>query len=316
MLFGAWPVGAFELGLPIECELGKSCWIVNYVDLDAGKEVRDPSCLHRSYDGHDGTDFALPSLTAMQRGVSVLAAAPGTVTATRDGVDDVSVNKVGRQAVEGRECGNGVVIDHDDGWQTQYCHMRKGSIAVKQQQRVEAGTRLGRVGLSGRTEFPHLHFTVRRHRSAFDPFTGASIGEECGKGPGTLWREDIRDKIAYQPVLLAAAGIAGAEPSYSTQQDGRAQRAATAASPVLALWVDLFGVEAGDIVRFVLKGPDGKAILESESRIDRRRARSFLYAGKRKGAERWPAGTYRGEVTFERKDGGVALSRTVEAELR
>ena len=76
-----------KLGMPIDCRLGQSCWVVNLVDLDAGPEARDYQCQSQTYDGNKGTDFAIRDLKAMQKGVRVLAApddgagrvAPGAV---------------------------------------------------------------------------------------------------------------------------------------------------------------------------------------------------------------------------------------------
>ena len=66
--------------------------------------------------------------------------------------------------------GNAVVITHADGFDTIYAHLRKGSVAVKKGDSVKRGQRIGSVGLSGLTEFPHLHFEVRFNRSVTDPF--------------------------------------------------------------------------------------------------------------------------------------------------
>src|SRR5262249_35663984 len=50
---------AFELGLPIDCEVGRSCVIQNYVDHDPSPNARDYQCGTLTYDGHNGTDFRL-----------------------------------------------------------------------------------------------------------------------------------------------------------------------------------------------------------------------------------------------------------------
>ena len=55
------------------------------------------------------------------------------------------------QKISGKECGNGVVLVHDDGYQTQYCHLKKGSVAVKKGARVSEGDLLGFIGMSGKT---------------------------------------------------------------------------------------------------------------------------------------------------------------------
>jgi murein DD-endopeptidase MepM/ murein hydrolase activator NlpD len=108
-----------------------TCFIQNYVDHDASDKVRDYQCGGRTYDGHDGTDIRIPNLEVQRGGVEVQASAPGRVIGVRDGVDDISVLTIGKAAVAGRECGNGAVIEHENGWRTQYCHMAKGSLRIK-----------------------------------------------------------------------------------------------------------------------------------------------------------------------------------------
>ncbi len=43
-----------RLSLPIDCELGTSCFIENRVDIDAGPAARDSSCGTTTYDGSQG----------------------------------------------------------------------------------------------------------------------------------------------------------------------------------------------------------------------------------------------------------------------
>ena len=126
----------FRIGLPVECAFGSICSVQNYVDLDPGPGRLDPGCGRLTYDGHDGTDFRVRDLIAMEEGVRVLAAADGVVKATRDGMADVSIREIGREAVSGREAGNGVLIDHGGGWETQYSHLRSGSVSVEPGDRV------------------------------------------------------------------------------------------------------------------------------------------------------------------------------------
>ena len=154
--FPAWGAEAKPpaLGLPIRCMPGKDCWLVNFVDVDPGPGRRDYACLKRTYDGHKGTDIAIRDLVAMKKGIPVLASAAGVVKATRDGMRDVDVTLAGLESVKGRECGNGLVLDHGAGWETQYCHMRRGSVAVHKGDSVNRGQKLGLVGISGRAQFP------------------------------------------------------------------------------------------------------------------------------------------------------------------
>ncbi|MBA1238041.1 peptidoglycan DD-metalloendopeptidase family protein [Pseudomonas kunmingensis] len=59
--------------------------------------------------------------------------------------------------------GNFVRILHDDGTMGVYLHLMKGSVAVREGQRVESGTRIARSGNTGNSTGPHLHFVVQRN---------------------------------------------------------------------------------------------------------------------------------------------------------
>ncbi|MFO0997969.1 MAG: M23 family metallopeptidase [Alphaproteobacteria bacterium] len=304
---------AFDIGLPLDCTPGVDCWVLNYVDVDPGPGTRDGACGARSYDGHDGTDFAIRDLAAMAKGVAVRAAAPGTVKAVRDGMRDVAVSAIGRDAVKGQECGNGVVIEHGQGWETQYCHMRQGSIAVRRGDRVAEGQTLGLVGLSGMTEFPHVHLTVRRAGKALDPFTGRAQDGVCGSaGAAPLWRTEA--KLRYEPVVLFNAGVSAGPPAIDALRSGAARVSALPPdAPALVLWFEAFGVKNGDAVSFRLVAPDGRTVFDTSRTLvvgsTEQRAYQMLYAGERRGASPWPAGSYRGSVTLTRNDSPPIESR-------
>ena len=177
--FGRSPL---PLSLPIDCEPGVDCWVFNYVDSDPGKGYADFACGRMSYDGHKGTDIALAHAGRLHERIEVRAAADGRVVGVRDGMSDLDVRLIGRAALKGKDCGNGVRVDHGEGWHTQYCHMKRGSVSVRRGGRVRAGERLGAVGLSGRTEFPHLHISVEKKGKVVDPFVGVGGGAECDLG--------------------------------------------------------------------------------------------------------------------------------------
>ena len=65
--------------------------------------------------------------------------------------------------------GNLVVIEHPAGVRSMYAHL--SSIAVDRGQSVVAGTRIGRVGSTGISTGPHLHFELRLRGAAIDPLT-------------------------------------------------------------------------------------------------------------------------------------------------
>ena len=52
----------FSLSLPVDCEIGKTCFVQNYVDHDPGPGKQDFQCRAMTYDGHEGTDFRVLSL--------------------------------------------------------------------------------------------------------------------------------------------------------------------------------------------------------------------------------------------------------------
>lgn len=80
-------------------------------------------------------------------------------------------------------CGTHVVIQSGE-WQHTYCHMkghvetqggsrylidREGGIQIWEGQSVAAGMRIGRVGMTGRTTGPHLHWGLKYAGNYVDP---------------------------------------------------------------------------------------------------------------------------------------------------
>ncbi len=288
------------LGLPIDCEPGRDCWIVRYVDHDSGPGVRDYMCGGLSGDGHKGTDIAIRDLEVMARGVEVRAAAAGVVEAVRDDVPDVSVAQVGRAAVAGRECGNAIRLAHGDGWTTWYCHLRRGSLLVKQGDRVAAGQPIALVGLSGDTSFPHVHFDVRHGAQAVDPFVGVAGDGDCGPGKEPLWRAEVMAELAYQPVVLTNAGFAPSRPELDDVERGWHQQSALpATAPALVLWAEGYWLAAGDRARFRVSGPDGAPVVDRRVDLDQGRQHWFQFVGAKRPGDAWPAGSYTGSVTLE-----------------
>lgn len=304
ILLGAAPAAdPPRLGLPLACTLGTDCAVQNYPDDDPGPAVRDYQCHARSYDKHDGTDFRLTSMARQRQGVAVIAAAAGTVLRARDGVADVSIRDAPAGATAGQECGNGLVIDHGGGWETQYCHMARGSLAVRPGDRVTAGQPLGRVGLSGNTEFPHVHLTVRRDGKAIDPFAWGAAAGSCGGGR-SLW---ITTPPYRRGQVLVAGFAAGPVTMAQAQADGAAQRPRPGRATPLVAFVQAIGLERGDVQRLTLFAADGTVLADNKAApLDRDKAQVLLFAGKKAPAGGWPAGAYRAEYGVTR-GGAVAV---------
>ena len=293
------------LGLPITCRLSENCWLVNLVDLDQGPDIIDYKCSSHSYNGHKGTDFAIRDSRTMRGGVPVVASATGTVKAIRDGMRDVDVSVIGGHRVRNVECGNGVVLDHGGGWETQYCHLRKGSISVKKGQKVERGARLGFVGMSGMAQFPHVHLSVRHRGRVVDPFLGPNAVDgktACGSRGAPMWSADVPRALYESESALYSIGFAAKPPAARAARAGRHNdRALPRNAPVLVLWVDAFWVYRGDKLTLTITGPDGQRFHQYSNEIKSNKARQFLFSGRKKKSLFWPAGDYRGEARLTRK---------------
>jgi murein DD-endopeptidase MepM/ murein hydrolase activator NlpD len=100
---------------------------------------------------HDGTDIAVPW------GTPVLAPAGGVV---------VFAGTMGDGAVV-------VVIAHDAGLVSMYAHLenRVFPLPVRAGKTVQAGDRIGNVGLTGVTTGTHLHWSVWRSGELIDPLS-------------------------------------------------------------------------------------------------------------------------------------------------
>lgn len=290
------PAAAGELSLssPIDCDLTGPCYIQQYVDHDASEKASDFTCSTLSYDGHKGTDFALSTSDMIDQGVDVLASAAGTVSGLRDGMEDVRFTAENSNDVDGRECGNGVVLRHADGWETQYCHLRKGSITVTQGQQVQAGDILGEVGMSGRAAFPHVHLSVRSNGKVVDPFDPDGT-ITCGETEAdTLWA----DLPPYRAGGIVSIGTSAAVPEFSAIRENTVPLP-DATSEALVIYAFLFGTRKGDVIRLSLRGPEG-VLVEHDTLMKRPQAQSFRAIGKKLKGGRWPAGAYEGTAVLLR----------------
>ncbi len=281
---------------PLDCHLGESCWVVRLPGARALAGSREGPWSLADED-HRGLDLAVRDLADVIAGVGVRALADGVVVGVRDGEPDGALRRGGIEAVRGRECGNGVRIRQDDGLISQYCHLRRGSVMVRQGDRARAGQLLGLVGLSGLTSFPHLHLQLERDGRLLDP--AATFPELFGK------LEDLRR--ARLPVVTGI-GLALAPPPLEQvlRGDFRRLRRVAATTPVLVLWVRAFHLRKGDRVDFRLWDPEGRLLLQESAPVPRDRALGIQYAGRRRPEDGWRGGRYRAVVEVRR---GEALWR-------
>lgn len=116
---------------------------------------KDPFTGGRAF--HAGLDFPAP------RGTTVLSAGYGKVTF------------VGEKS----GYGNLVEITHTTGLVTRYGHL--SAFLVKEGQVVNTGTPIAKVGSTGRSTGPHLHFEVRRKDVAVDPGKYLAVGKRLAR---------------------------------------------------------------------------------------------------------------------------------------
>jgi len=95
------------------------------------------------YSSHSGIDFSL------KYGTNILASASGYAT-----------------YYYCKDCGNSIKIDHENGYQTTYMHLQdEGLLTKKDKIWVNNNDIIGKVGLTGRTSGPHLHFEVTKDKN-------------------------------------------------------------------------------------------------------------------------------------------------------
>jgi murein DD-endopeptidase MepM/ murein hydrolase activator NlpD len=79
-----------------------------------------------------------------------------------------------------RVIGNHVILDLGDGTYAVYAHVQRGSLQVRAGDTVRAGQPIARVGNSGNTTEPHLHFHLMDGPDPDDargiPFTWRGVG--------------------------------------------------------------------------------------------------------------------------------------------
>ncbi|MGB3193099.1 MAG: M23 family metallopeptidase [Limnoraphis sp.] len=304
---------------PILCNIGEDCFILLYPDRDPSTAAVDFGCGRQTYNGHKGTDFAISDAGIMAYGVPVLASAPGKVLRVRDGVEDRRVqDEFDRNAVEGSECGNGVVIDHSIisngvGWETQYCHLRQGSIEVQPGDIVDTGNVLGLVGASGLASFPHVHLSVRYQGKVVDPFVGPNASSGCNVRQNSLWDRPL----PYTPTGLIRAGFATETPNLDQLWDGEfTETLFYTDDPAILFWIQAYGTLSGDRVEYQLDDPRGRTVVEHQEQLDSPSRTWLGYIGKRNNPQQpLIPGTWHGKYRLIR-DGKILIDVNRDVQLQ
>lgn len=228
------------LSWPIACVPGLSCLEeprdsgIGYPDIGVNDETL--RCHTPAYKGHTGTDIFVDSVDS---NVPVMSAANGQVMWVEDGKFDrcpnqdepdckpritpicsgsagswgpdttLSCNGNACDCLWGFNAGNFVLVRHDDirGIAfTLYAHLQKGSITVSGGQNVHQGDQIARVGSSGNSLRPHLHFSVWRTMVGSLEVTNP-WGSRCYKDQHALWHSDP-PFLANLPSVSKNSGVA------------------------------------------------------------------------------------------------------------
>jgi murein DD-endopeptidase MepM/ murein hydrolase activator NlpD len=103
--------------------------------------------------GGEGARFGAGRTGHAHQGQDIMAAEGTPVVSPRPGI-------VTWRAYQGDGAGHYVVVRADDGRDMVFMHFQDGSVLVGKGQAVAAGQQLGRVGTTGRSDGPHLHFEI------------------------------------------------------------------------------------------------------------------------------------------------------------
>ena len=172
----------------------------------------------------------------MDAGVSVLAAAPGRVVDLRDGEFDRNMSS--KDPSSGKW--NFVTIEHSNGFQSTYGHLKKGSIKVSIGQEVVAGQELGSVGSSGKSGTPHLHFELEdEDGQIIDPF----LAELWEPAPFYEHPMKIMDYSVNARKLETTDDIKDPLPNITSITPGS----------ILGVGMSITGIQTGDEVRVYLR---------------------------------------------------------------
>jgi murein DD-endopeptidase MepM/ murein hydrolase activator NlpD len=140
----------------------------------------------RSLDFHAGLDLAAPT------GTSVYAPADGTVLSS-----DWSKSGYGLM----------ITLDHGFGLSTRYAHLSES--LVEPGQKIARGDLIAKVGSTGRSTGPHLHYETRLGETAVDPLSFLQAKLEYQ----TAYLEEKREAREAQEAATAAVSDASGGPS-------------------------------------------------------------------------------------------------------
>lgn len=164
---GGWnPFGQSEETLEIPANASLAMVVTNAVPLLPVEGTVTSVFGYRVHPITGKPDFHMGLDIAAGEGTPVLCALPGTVS-------DVGNSRI---------YGNYIVVQHSQNFQTRYCHLSE--IIAQTGENVRKGARIGKVGSTGISTGPHLHFDVIVNGKYVNPIW---ILEELKEYRGTIY---------------------------------------------------------------------------------------------------------------------------------
>ncbi len=187
--------------------------------------------------------------------------------------------------------------------------MANGTLTIKPGDRVAAGQPLGLVGLSGETEFPHLHLTVRRDDRVVDPFAVDVQPGSCGGGT-PLWDEPSQKAMAYRAGEVINRGFSDRPLTLEAiENDEQHPEKPTPRAAALVAYVLTIGLERGDQQTLRILDPNWKLFSEYVAApLDHDKAQAFVMTGRKRHNDPWPTGTYRATYRVQRAGATVIIA--------
>lgn len=106
---------------------------------------------------HNGIDITKKGIISD----AVLAIESGIILYVRTSVTGKTISVT--------ECGNYILIDHSNGYISQYNHLAYGSVLVKVGDKVDRSQQLAMSGTTGRSTGIHLHFGIKQNGIYINP---------------------------------------------------------------------------------------------------------------------------------------------------
>lgn len=298
-----------ELVFPLDCTDGADCVAIYYPDRLKGPGTRDFMCGNNALDGLPYAQISIRSLYDMDRGIAVRAAADGTVSGARDGIHDEGPNWRTAQGEPPPYCGNGIEIDHGNGWTGRYCHLREGSLFVEAGDTVKAGETIAFAGWSGKAELPGLGFWLRNSATVIDPFDGEDVDRPCDGEGQPLWKNAPKHVDRYDELIIVDAGFTTSpQPLVPDIIRGYHRlKILPLTSPSLVFWAMVASAIEGEVRTMQIVGPDNRLVAEQEHVERDNNPLVLLHTGSARPKTGWQAGIYTATLTIAREVNGRML---------